>query len=102
MFPKLWPNKSNNTTDENRATPVESVLKEPPRETTGGLERIQAQLDSMRLTSLSDLATFSFGGVGVLSVIFLYTRFGKRIRNADWITPDLFAKKRWIRGIVTR
>jgi hypothetical protein len=32
----------------------------------------------------------------------VYRRFFKRIKGAEWITPDLLERKRWITGIVTR
>jgi endonuclease YncB( thermonuclease family) len=30
-----------------------------------------------------------------------YRRFFKRIKNAEWITPDVLRRRRWITGIVT-
>ncbi|CAA7262673.1 unnamed protein product [Cyclocybe aegerita] len=31
----------------------------------------------------------------------IYTRYGRRIRSAEWLTPRLFEKRRWIKGVVT-
>ena len=31
-----------------------------------------------------------------------YVRYLKRIPNGGWVTPDMTARKRWIKGYVTR
>jgi len=31
----------------------------------------------------------------------VHRRYYRRFPNSDWITPDVFAKKRWIKGVVT-
>ncbi|KAF9265087.1 SNase-domain-containing protein [Marasmius fiardii PR-910] len=31
----------------------------------------------------------------------VYSRSFRRIKNSNWVTPDLFTKKRWIKGVVT-
>lgn len=45
---------------------------------------------------------FVLGSATTLGASTVYRRFFKRIRNAEWITPDLFGRKRWITGVVTR
>ena len=42
---------------------------------------------------------------GVLSIVGcrrIYVRNFRRITNSDWITPDVFKRKKWIKGVVTR
>lgn len=41
------------------------------------------------------------GGVAVYGGIKFYARFLKRIPNSNHVTPDIFAKKGWIKGVVT-
>jgi len=41
------------------------------------------------------------GSATAMSIVMTYKRFGRRIRNVDWVTPALLNKKRWIKGIVT-
>lgn len=48
------------------------------------------------------LAGFLLGSATTLGASAVYRRFFKRIRSAEWITPDLLRRKRWITGIVTR
>ena len=48
------------------------------------------------------LATFTLGSATAMSVAMIYKRFGRRIRNVDWVTPTLLNRKRWIKGVVTR
>ncbi|KAF8637145.1 hypothetical protein AX17_003049 [Amanita inopinata Kibby_2008] len=61
--------------------------------------------DSKSLLQRSPASLFFLGfGSGALTVIcatVAYTRFGKRIPNGDHVTVDVFAKKRWIKGVVT-
>jgi hypothetical protein len=45
---------------------------------------------------------FLLGSATALGASSVYRRFFRRIKNAEWITPDLLGGKRWITGIVTR
>lgn len=97
MFSKFWSSKSTNDKDEQ----ITSIPNKISRKTEEDLGPIRAQLESIP-TPLLALIAFSLGVASSTGGALLYARYGRRIRNADWITPDLFAKKRWIRGIVTR
>ncbi|TFK27309.1 mitochondrial protein [Coprinopsis marcescibilis] len=61
-----------------------------------------ALLDSW-LASSTVLAVVAAGTGGLLTLGFgyAYGRYGKRLRNSEWITPDWLGGKRWVRGIVT-
>lgn len=48
------------------------------------------------------LCAFSLGSVSSLSALYVYKKLVKRIPNADWVTPDMLAKKRWVKGYVTK
>lgn len=48
------------------------------------------------------LATFTLGSATAMSAAMIYKRFGRRIRNVDWVTPTLLSRRRWIKGVVTR
>ena len=43
----------------------------------------------------------SFGGLVVFGGAKFYARFLKRIPNGNHVIPDMFADKRWIKGVVT-
>jgi len=47
-------------------------------------------------------AIFALGSVATISSVLLYKRFGRRIRNSEWVTPKLLTRKRWLKGVVTR
>lgn len=47
-------------------------------------------------------SAFAAGAITAIGVSRIYSRYFKRIQNSDWITPESFQKKRWIKGIVTR
>lgn len=42
------------------------------------------------------------GGVVVLGGTRLHKRYWRRLVNGEWVTPDVIARKKWIRGYVTR
>jgi hypothetical protein len=56
------------------------------------------ELDTNAVIALA----FLLGSATTLGASTVYRRFFKRIRSAEWITPDLLKRKRWITGIVTR
>ncbi|KAF5375383.1 hypothetical protein D9615_007965 [Tricholomella constricta] len=62
--------------------------------------RLQAQLATIPLPLLA-LTAFTLGALTASTTAFLYARYGRRLRNSDWVTPDVFARRRWIRGVVT-
>jgi hypothetical protein len=47
------------------------------------------------------LSIFALGSASTIATTFMYRRFFRRLRTSDWITPDIFAKRRWIKGVVT-
>jgi hypothetical protein len=48
------------------------------------------------------LSIFALGSASTMIAAFVYRRFFRRLRTGDWITPDVFSKKKWIKGVVTR
>ncbi|KAG5643184.1 hypothetical protein DXG03_001388 [Asterophora parasitica] len=62
--------------------------------------RLQAQLDAIP-TPLLALTCFTFGALTASSTAFLYARYGHRLKNSDWVTPGVFTRRKWIRGVVT-
>ncbi|TFY56913.1 hypothetical protein EVG20_g8747 [Dentipellis fragilis] len=44
---------------------------------------------------------FVLGGATAIATGTVYKRFFKRIPNSEWITPDILARRRWIKGTVT-
>ncbi|TFK47134.1 staphylococcal nuclease [Heliocybe sulcata] len=64
--------------------------------------------DSLSLTRLSNLpapllalASLSLGSASTLLAARVYRRWFRRIPNADWVTPDILQKRRWLKGVVT-
>ncbi|KAI0319415.1 hypothetical protein OF83DRAFT_1162960 [Amylostereum chailletii] len=47
------------------------------------------------------IATFFLGATTAATGTAAYRRYFRRIPNSEWMTPDVFAKKRWIKGYVT-
>jgi len=60
---------------------------------------LELELDTNKTIAL---AAFLLGSATALGTSTVYRRFFKRIKNAEWITPDLLRRKRWITGVVTR
>ena len=66
------------------------------------LDLIFLALKSQRDTIPNSFITFLLGSTTAISSVLMYKRYGRRIKNSDWITPKHLAKKRWIKGVVTR
>ena len=82
--------------------PVQGVDggREKAQGNDGIIAHFQKELETFPAPLLA-LTAFTFGSVATVTASLAYTRYGKRLRNGDWITPDVFAKKRWIKGSVT-
>lgn len=52
--------------------------------------------------SLLVLSALAIGSSTTLAGSFMYRRFLRRIPNGDWVTPDILARKQWVKGYVTR
>ncbi|EMD32806.1 hypothetical protein CERSUDRAFT_143387 [Gelatoporia subvermispora B] len=65
---------------------------------------VTSALDA-RLASLPPhlvaLSAFLLGGASALTARHAYARYFRRIPNSDWVTPDILAKRRWVKGYVT-
>jgi hypothetical protein len=72
----------------------------PAQEADGISTKLQKKLEKFQAPVLA-ITAFTLGSVTTVIAALAYTRYGRRLRNGDWITPDVFAKKRWIRGAVT-
>ena len=48
------------------------------------------------------LSAFLAGSATTAGGLGLYRRYWRRIPTADWITPDILTRQRWIKGYVTR
>ncbi|KDQ52342.1 hypothetical protein JAAARDRAFT_40235 [Jaapia argillacea MUCL 33604] len=88
-----------------------SLSSNLPTELSSNLSQLSSNLEeiSFHIThSLSSLPPhlilFTGLTLGVLSTTtstFLYNRYFKRIRSSDWVLPSVFARKRWVKGVVT-
>jgi hypothetical protein len=79
-------------------SPRSSVLLRTPPPPPPPLVELGLDLDTNAAIALA----FLLGSATTLGASIVYRRFFKRIRNAEWVTPDLLKRKRWITGIVTR
>ncbi|KAF8917898.1 hypothetical protein CPB85DRAFT_1214547 [Mucidula mucida] len=52
-------------------------------------------------TEILAVSAFAVGGVSTFGGRRLYTRYFRRVQNADHLTPAMFAQKRWLKGVVT-
>ena len=71
------------------------------RHLTAFLSKVYTQFKALP-PSVVVLTTFALGSASAMSGVMVYKRFGRRIRNVDWVTPTLLNRKRWIKGVVTR
>ncbi|KAG0691481.1 hypothetical protein DFH29DRAFT_986269 [Suillus ampliporus] len=49
----------------------------------------------------SEQHSFFLGSVSTLGATFVYRRYFRRLRTAEWVTPDVLERRGWVRGVVT-
>ena len=82
-------------------TRAEEVPPPPPNPRVDTLgSRIQGKLEAIPAPTLA-LSAFLLGSFSTVTGVRIYTRYVRRLRNADWITPNIFAKTPWVKGRVT-
>jgi len=64
------------------------------------VSKVKARIESLPPPVLA-LSGFALGSMTTVTVTLVYARFFRRLKNGDWLTPDYFAKRRWIKGVVT-
>jgi len=62
--------------------------------------KLKKQFDALPPSVLA-LTAFALGSATAISTVLVYRRYGRRIRNVNSITPELLARKRWLKGVVT-
>ncbi|PCH42881.1 nuclease [Wolfiporia cocos MD-104 SS10] len=63
---------------------------------------VNAQAGSATLPpQLLAISAFCLGSATTLGLVCIYSRYVRRIPNAEWVTPEMLAKRRWIKGCVT-
>lgn len=67
--------------------------------TVGSNVKAQYQDQSTELLAVS---AFAIGAVTAVSGRRLYTRYFRRVLSSEYVTPAMLAKRRWVRGVVTR
>jgi hypothetical protein len=80
--------------------PADWRKAEPPEEIKGFLLRAKSKLETVPTPVLA-VSAFALGAVITTSGARVYRRYFRRLQNSDWITPDVFVKKRWVKGMVT-
>ncbi|KAG6843408.1 hypothetical protein H0H87_004870, partial [Tephrocybe sp. NHM501043] len=89
-----WPWRSElPSAPEVASKPSHDIINAVPRE-------IEARLDGVPPPLLA-LSAFGLGAVAATTTAVLYARYGQRMRNGDWVPPDVFTRRRWIKGVVT-
>ena len=79
----------------------DSTSTSQPNHFTAFLTNAHTQFKALP-PSVVVLTAFTLGSATAMSATIIYKRFGRRIRNVDWVTPLLLSRKRWIKGVVTR
>ncbi|KAK7032896.1 putative endonuclease LCL3 [Favolaschia claudopus] len=80
--------------------PADRNKRESSQEPQGLLSQAQARLNAIPAPVLA-LTAFALGSVTSISGALVYRRYFRRIPNGDWVTPDVLAKRRWVKGKVT-
>jgi len=86
-----------------RAASSRTGSNEPSSDPNWSLRSPPPPLPRVELDTNAAIAfAFLLGSATALGASTVYRRFFMRIKSAEWITPDLLRRKRWITGVVTR
>ena len=77
------------------------ALSLPPLPSLTVLDTVAERLSALPLPAVA-LSTFTLGVLATTGTTLVWRRYLRRVPNSDWITPDYYARKRWIKGYVTR
>ena len=53
-------------------------------------------------TAVNYCLVFALGAASGVGAVLAWRRWGMRLLTAEWVTPNELARRRWIRGVVTR
>lgn len=90
-----------NVLGSERAAIVKEKIDEPLDALTNSMSRVERSLDGVPRLLLA-VGCFALGGAVTTVLLKTQVHRFKRIRNADWLTPDLLDGKRVVKGVVTR
>jgi hypothetical protein len=69
-----------------------------------GTNRKEEKSSSLQeiLSNLSPFDGYVLGIITAGSAFLAFHRFGRRIKNSEWVHGQHLSKKQWIKGVVTR
>lgn len=71
-----------------------------PKHNNDLFQDLMTRLDSLPTSAIA-LASFATGAVTAVCTTMFHVRYGRRLKNGEWITPDLLGRNSWIKGVVT-
>ncbi|KAG6906309.1 hypothetical protein DXG01_014645 [Tephrocybe rancida] len=83
-----------------RSEPL-NVANDKPQP-TDDIQDLSRQIETRLSTvtpSLLATTSFAIGAVTASATAFFYARYGRRIRNSDWVPPDVMTRRRWVKDL---
>ncbi|KAF6749570.1 nuclease [Ephemerocybe angulata] len=103
MWP--WDSREHTSTKPAKESPWQGVIPRELEPLFGPLEvlfvKAESSLDSVPRLALA-VGCFTLGGIVTTALVRFHGHRFKRLRNADWLTPDVLDGKRVVKGVVTR
>ncbi|EIW56856.1 SNase-domain-containing protein [Trametes versicolor FP-101664 SS1] len=104
-MPSWLPWSSSGSSDTKKPTPitrteVEHAAEDLTKNTRDLVASLYARAAALP-PPLLILSTFALGGTTALGARYVYARNFKRVANGEWVTPQMLARRRWIKGYVT-
>ncbi|KXN85225.1 putative endonuclease LCL3 [Leucoagaricus sp. SymC.cos] len=96
----LWFSKAPQEPEVAQEAETEHFTPNFTHKTRQEFERVKKDFESLPVPFVA-LVAFGLGCACSAGGAVLYARYGRRIQNSDWVTPDLLVKNRWLRGVVT-
>ena len=71
-----------------------------PKHNDDLFQDLKTRVDSLPTSAIA-LASFATGAVTAVFITTFHVRYGRRLKNGEWITPDFLGRNSWIKGVVT-
>lgn len=96
-----WPWRQEEIAHNTKESSPDLQLRQLREEAATAISELESAVFALPPHLLA-LCALCIGSAGTISARYIYRRYWKRIPSAEWVTPDILKRRRWIKGYVTR
>ncbi|KAF9813659.1 hypothetical protein IEO21_05430 [Rhodonia placenta] len=95
-----WPWRQEEIAHNTKESSPDLQLRQLREEAATAISELESAVFALPPHLLA-LCALCIGSAGTISARYIYRRYWKRIPSAEWVTPDILKRRRWIKGYVT-